>query len=178
MLSKDNFPLNKYFINLDNWNTEEIDKRTKYLLNKTKEIWNYSHYENNKNGNTDNIQANNNELISKDNHQELKAKYKNINKFKTALSNASYFKKIDKKSFNHEQIKEIIEDYVLDGISYEEIEKSYFNKDFHGWLGKSIVQILEIQNDKNKILSKEIESYILSKENNINELIEFVNDIK
>lgn len=87
-------------------------------------------------------------------------------------------KKIDKKSFNHEQIKEIIEDYVLDGISYEEIEKSYFNKEFHGWLGKSIVQILEIQNDKNKILSKEIESYILSKENNINELIEFVNDIK
>lgn len=178
MLSKDNFPLNKYFINLDNWNIEEIDKRTKYLLNKTKEIWNYSHYEVNKNQNTDNIQANNNELISKDNHQELKAKYKNINKFKTALSNASYFKKIDKKLFNYEQIKEIIEDYVLDGISYEEIEKSYFNKEFHGWLGKSILQILEIQNDKNKILSKEIESYILSKENNINELIEFVNDIK
>ena len=177
MLSKDNFPLNKYFINLDNWNIEEIDKRTKYLLDKTKEIWNYSHYEVNKNENTDNIQANNNESISKDIHQELKAKYKHINKFKTALNNTSYFKKIDKKLFNYEQIKEIIEDYVLNGISYKEIEKSYFNKEFDGWLGKSILEILEIQNDKNKILSKEIESYILSKEDSISELIEFVNKI-
>ena len=36
---------------------------------------------------------------------------------------------------------------------------------------------LDIKKDQNSILSKDIKSYFLSKENNINRLIEFVDDV-
>lgn len=178
MLSKDNFPLNKYFLNLKEWNTNEIDKRTKYLLDKTKQIWNYDHYEISNDKNINDIQENTkNNPIQINNTKEIKIKYNDLKNFITALKNIVHFKKINKQLITYDNIKQIIQAYVLDNITYTDIEETFFHNNFKGWLGQSIIEILDIKDDKEMVSTRDINAYIHSKEDNINQLIEFINDL-
>lgn len=178
IISEDNFPLNNYLKNNNSdWEIEDIDNRTKYLLELTKKIWDYSDYEQDYHEIDDQSFYNNAKNDNKYGYTKLKEKYYHQEEFKTAITNSSYFRKINKELFNYKNIKSIIQAYVLDNITYTEIEETYFHNNFKGWLGQSIIEILDIKKDQNSILSKDIKSYFLSKENNINRLIEFVNDV-
>ena len=163
--------------NSSDWEIEDIDNRTKYLLELTKKIWDYSDYEQDYHEIDDQSFYNNVKNVNKYGYIKLKEKYYHQEEFKTAITNSSYFRKIKKELFNYKNIKSIIQAYVLDNITYTEIEETYFHNNFKGWLGQSIIEILDIKKDQNSILSKDIKSYFLSKENNINRLIEFVDDV-
>ncbi len=66
---------------------------------------------------------------------------------------------------------------ILDNITYTDIEETFFHDNFKGWLGQSIIEILDIKDDKEMVSTRDINAYIYSKEDNINQLIEFINDL-
>lgn len=181
MFQKDNFPLNKYFLSKNTWGIDEIDERTNFLISEMNKIWNFDYL--------DSFFEKNKELITKsekNNHLSNHGSYKkyhfedyDFNKdknFKSALKNKTHFKKV-KEKINYTLIQNVIKSYALDGLSYEDIEWYYFESNFDGWLGQSIIEALDIKDDKGKI-SNNFYNYINSIEEDIVKLKVFVDQIK
>lgn len=165
---KDKFPLNNYFEikNINNWDIEEIKKRTQYLYSIYKQVWNLEKYENNSKLN--NIY--NDILKSKDDNkkdQEINYNHEDYDSnknYKNTLKNRSNFKKIQS-IFTRELINNIIKCYCVDGMGYVKIENRYFEQHkFIGYVVQSIIEALEINKDDKGCISKSnIDSYIANK---------------
>lgn len=175
---KDLFPLNDYFENknINNWDIEEIKKRTQYLYSIYKQVWNLEKYENN---------SKLNNLKSKDdnkkdqginyNHED----YDSDKNYKNTLKNRSNFKKIQS-IFTRELINNIIKCYCVDGMGYVKIENRYFEQyKFDGWVFQSIREALEInKDDKGNISESYIDLYIANKNKLIDKFLKFIKEIK
>ena len=81
--------------NNSDWEIEDIDNRTKYLLELTKKIWDYSDYEQDYHEIDDQSFYNNAKNANKYGYIKLKEKYYHQDEFKTAITNSSYFRKIN-----------------------------------------------------------------------------------
>lgn len=175
---KDKFPLNNYFEikNINNWDIEEIKKRTNYLYCIYKQVWNLEKYENN---------SKLNNLKSKDDNkkdQEINYNYEDYDSdknYKNTLKNRSNFKKIQS-IFTRELINNIIKCYCVDGMGYVKIENRYFEQHkFIGYVVQSIIEALEINKDDKGCISKSnIDSYIANKNKLIDKFLKFIKEIK
>lgn len=175
---KDLFPLNNYFEikNINNWDIEEIKKRTQYLYSIYKQVWNLEKYENN---------SKLNNLKSKDDNkkdQEINYNHEDYDSdknYKNTLKNRSNFKKIQS-IFTRELINNIIKCYCVDGMGSIKIENRYFEQyKFKGWVFKSIREALEINKDDKGCISKSnIDSYIANKNKLIDKFLKFIKEIK
>lgn len=180
---KDKFPLNNYFEikNINNWDIEEIKKRTDYLYCIYKQVWNLEKYENNSKLN--NIY--NDILKSKDDNkkdQEINYNHEDYDfdkNYKNTLKNISHFKKIQS-IFTRELINNIIKCYCVDGMGYVKIENRYFEQHkFIGYVVQSIIEALEINKDDKGCISKSnIDSYIANKNKLIDKFLKFIKEIK
>lgn len=181
MFQKDNFPLNKYFLSKNIWGIKEIDERTTFLINEMNKIWDFDYLDSFFEKNKDLITKNENDRNSLNNNFNKKYYFDNYDfnndkNFKSALKNKTHFKKV-KEKIDYELIQNVIKSYASDGLSYEDIEWYYFKSNFNGWLGQSIVEALDIKDDKGKI-SNNFDSYINSIEEDIAKLKVFVDQIE
>lgn len=135
LFNKDNFPLNKYFLDISEWNIEEIDKRTEWIYDLCKSIWDFNKYNDIKEKYSDYIQVNNVK-------QEKKQNDKNEENIKQIQYIKSQYKKA--KSFTYDDICNVIKNYIVDGKSFSKCETEVFNVNLKGFLTQSIIRILEI----------------------------------
>lgn len=181
MFQKDNFPLNKYFLSKNTWGINEIEERTNLLIDEMNKIWNFDYLDSffEKNKELITKSENNNYLPNHDSYKKYHLEDYDFNKdknFKSAIKNKTHFKKV-KEKIDYTLIQNVIKSYASDGLSYEDIEWYYFKSNFNGWLGQSIVEALDIKDDKAKI-SNNFDSYISSIEEDIAKLKLFVDQIK
>ncbi|MGL4951554.1 MAG: DUF262 domain-containing protein, partial [Mycoplasma sp.] len=135
---RDNFILNKYFLDLPDWNLSEIEKRANDIYSKTNGLWDFSSYD----------------LKIKSKENELKiiwdAEIKDKQNFEKKIlhkskitQNIKHFKNIsDKISF--ENIHIALKYYLVDGLSQTETEGLAFGRKSDGWVTHSILDYLEI----------------------------------
>ncbi|MBD5423037.1 MAG: DUF262 domain-containing protein [Mycoplasma sp.] len=173
----DGFPLNDYFKNINEWNINEINKRTKILVDEMNKIWNFDDLDCFFNDNKNLLYENNKKNILNDRKLVVFENY-NFNSdknFKTALKCRSHFNKV-KEKFTIENIIKIIEFYALDDYSYIAIEENIFDNNFKGWLGQSIIEALDFDKeyDKGRISHRNLQSFLNEKWNDISKLIQFV----
>ena len=174
-MSRDNFPLNKYFISQKNWDIKQIHNRGKHLYEEVQKIWKLEWYENNevlkelkKNIEIEKYKENpkkeeikillDNKIHFKDYEFDLDKNYKRC------IQSRSRFKKIQS-YFTRELINDMLKCYCVDGWTYEQIENRYFEQyKFYGWVFKSIREALEInKDDKGNISESYIDLYIANK---------------
>ena len=135
MYEKEEWKFNNYIKERNQWNLEEIEKRSKHLYSITESIWNFSKYEN----------------ASEQFYSQIDTKTKNLildsnlitENNEKIMKNKSHFLKIQK--IGYDEIKNILYDYGVEGNTLKNIEMKNFGMNFDGWTIHSILDYLKIE---------------------------------
>lgn len=150
MKEKEGFVLNNYFLNLTYWNLESIDQRANILFEQAMQIWNFDKVRIHLNEMNDSL---NDFFIDKVNDSDLFIDPDEV--IDEIYKNKSYFKKIN--IVTYQDIKDIIFNYIVDGLGHEENEFNVFEMKFDGWVSYSILAYLFDKNPPNKESISELE---------------------
>ncbi|MGL5617726.1 MAG: DUF262 domain-containing protein [Metamycoplasmataceae bacterium] len=173
--NKDGFPLNKYFINeVNEWNLIEIEKRAKWIYEICQKIWNFK--------DMDRIISDNQEFFNNYNYHFKEEIINETKVFDFGIKNGnlfhhniSYFKNIINliDSYN---IKKILSNLMVHGLSTKENELKVFGVQRSGWISQSIYSFFDIQSKevKGKYDEEEFEEFIVSKNQDINLMVEYI----
>ncbi|MEG0991887.1 MAG: DUF262 domain-containing HNH endonuclease family protein [Malacoplasma sp.] len=172
MKKNESFVLNNYFFNLDKWNLNSINTRAESLFDMTMKIWNFYEIE----GCMNNMKNDLDSLISTMEIVKPNLSYESDENIETLIKNKSYFKRLTK--FTNEEIKEVLFNYMVDGLGHEKNEFLVFKMKFDGWISYSIITYF-FESDANKKSSNEHEfnHFYSSIENKIQKLEKTISDL-
>lgn len=170
LLKKTNgFAINNLtLLDVEKWDVDEIKNRSKELLKKVNEIYNFD--------NLKKLTDLDKQKLKIDELNEFELLNKSIQNIK---SNLTYFKEV-RDILNKDLIKHMCKMHLLDKIGYEKIDKQIFNKDYtKGWISHVIVKFI-IKNNvskKDDFTEQKFEEFINSKQNEMDNVLEIIDEM-
>lgn len=164
MFQIENNNLNIYFLDKNKWDKEDIDIRSNFIFEKLVKNWNFASFEKE----LESFQIDN-DCVSRE-FLNNSHSYENIEK------NLIYFKKTNLISYESlKKFKTITNHFLVDGMTYEKIEKKLFNKTFDGWIPCVFLQYMKIsKSDKKSMTNGEFEIWWDNNKKLANSFIEYL----
>lgn len=157
VMQKDEFWFNNEIIKVENWNINEIKKRSNKIFDLFKEIWNFDAIKVNK------LDNQNTKLMA----IEFDLLEQRIHKI---LQHETSFRRLN---IDSQTIKNILIKYFFENYSYEKIEELLFQNNFKGWVPCAILDYFDIH----KPLNMDIIKWINDNGSKIDELTEILRNL-